>query len=287
MFNPVPQCQINPNTVDADGNPLVSTNCRPCNICSAATEVNLRHVTQSNLGGVGPDSGAEEIRYKNAICLGGTLVFPDDGGLAQCPDGRLLDVALTAIPNEGGAYDLIPNKVSKNGNNEKEPEPFGRFLINSGLTSDLKFEFQDAATGEAVPVPDITLTFYDMDEAEQQYGNRDRVQRETITACHAAEIYVTEPTELIAETEGLCHSFTSSVVGTGADNPKTPSTLTMAQAQRSVTYEFHKKAHIMWTATVTAGANTPRPVLFSFRPQVACGASDSETQCAGASAGGM
>jgi len=125
-----------------------------------------------------------------------------------------------------------------------------------------------------VSIPDISLTFYDLDEA------RNRLQRETITACGVEEVYVTEDTELLYTSSGTCHSFQSSVVGTGADNPKTASELTKTQAARSVTYEFHSRASINWRADVSGNRWSPRPILFSFEPQVACGASDSETQCA-------
>merc|ERR1719230_2409681 len=102
---------------------------------------------------------------------------------------------------------------------------------------------------------------------------------ETVSACGAQEVYVTEGTELEYTRSGTCHSFRSSVVGTGQDNPSSPDELTMTQAARSVTYEFHSRASISWSSSVEGNRWNPRPVLFSFRPQVACGASDSETQC--------
>jgi len=114
--------------------------CKPCDICSASKLVDLSKVVQNNLGGLGPDSGAEEIRYKNAIDL----------------DGRKLDVVLTAQ----GEY--TSPKPSKNGNTGTG---FGRFTLKTNTASDFKFSFVDGATGEPVGVKDLALTFYDLDEA--------------------------------------------------------------------------------------------------------------------------
>jgi len=104
-------------------------------------------------------------------------------------------------------------------------------------------------------------------------------QKETISACGAEEVYTTSDTELTHQKLGACHSFTSSTRGTGKDNPAKADELTKTQAARSVTYEFHSRASITFSASISGKSRAPRPILFSFVPQVSCGASDAETQC--------
>jgi len=237
MMNPEATCIVN------------DASCKPCNICSASKSVDLSNVVQNNLGGLGPDSGAEEIRYKNAIDL----------------DGRKIDVVLTAE----GEYKTP--KPSKNGNTGTG---FGRFTMKTKTATDFKFSLVDATTGEPVGVKDLALTFYDLDE-----GKNSR-QKETISACGAEEVYATSDSELTHKKLGACHSFTSTTRGTGKDNPAKPDELTKTQAARSVTYEFHARASIAFSASISGTSRAPRPVLFSFEPQVACGASDGESQCA-------
>jgi len=238
MLNPEAECAI--KTADL---------CLPCDICSSYTTVDLTNIVQNNLGGQGPDSGAEEIRYKNAIDL----------------TGRKLDVVLTAE----SAY--TSPRPQKNGNS---PAGFGKVIMKTKSETNFKFSFQDAETGEAVGVKDIALTFYDLDQA------RKTQQRETISVCGAEEIYTSSDTELAHDASGRCHSYTSTVRGTGKDNPQNPGELTKTQAARSVTFEFHSKASISFTAAVSGSGKTPRPILFSFKPQVACGASDAQSRCA-------
>merc|ERR1719223_1962822 len=105
-------------------------------------------------------------------------------------------------------------------------------------------------------------------------------QQEKITACGAGEVYTTSDTELTHSQSGVCHSFTSTTKGTGKDNPSDASDITKTQAARSVTYEFHSRATISFSASVSGKGKNPRPILFSFEPQVACGASDAEKRCA-------
>jgi len=237
MMNPEAKCVIK------------SDSCLPCDICATSKAVDLSNIVQNNLGGLGPDTGAEEIRYSNAIDI----------------DGRKLDVVLTAL----GEYKTP--KPEKNGNS---PAGFGKFTMKTKSSTNFKFQFVDSETGEPVGVKDLALTFYDLDQAKKTQ------QQETITACGAEEVYTTTDTELAHDASGLCHSFTSTVRGTGKDNPQRPDDLTKTQAARSVTFEFHSRASISFTAEITGKGKTPRPVLFSFEPQVACGASDAETRCA-------
>jgi len=237
MMNPEANCVIK------------SDSCLPCDICSTAKTVDLSNVVQNNLGGLGPDTGAEEIRYGNAIDI----------------DGRKLDVVLTAQ----GEYKSP--KPEKNGNSAAG---FGKFTMKTKSSTNFKFSFVDSGTNDPVGVKDLALTFYDLDQAKKTQ------QQETITACGAEEVYTTTDTELAHDSSGVCHGFTSTVRGTGKDNPQNPAELTKMQAARSVTFEFHSRASISFTAEITGKGKTPRPIIFSFEPQVACGASDAETRCA-------
>lgn len=237
IMNPEAKCTIN------------AASCLPCNICSSSTSVDLSNVVQNNLGGIGPDSGAEEIRYKHAIDL----------------DGKKVDVVLTAQD----AY-----KTPKSSKNGYSGTGFGRFTMKTKTSTNFKFSLVDSATDAPVAVKDLALTFYDLDQAKKNK------QQETVSACGAQEVYTTSDTELIHTASGTCHSFTSTTRGTGKDNPAKPDELTKTQAARSITYEFHARASISFSASISGFSKSPRPILFSFVPQVACGASDAETQCA-------
>lgn len=236
LMNPQAKCTLHPDS------------CLPCKICTSSTKVDLSNVVQNNLGGLGPDGGAEEIRYKNAIDL----------------DGRMLDVVLTAVD------EYRTPKAEKNG---KTGAGFGSLTLATKSSTNFKFSFVDATTGEAATVKDLALTFYDLDQ-----GKNDK-QQEIVTACNAGEVYTTSDTELEVSTSGSCRSFSSSERGSGKDNPQQPNELTKTQAARSVTFEFHARASISFGAAVGEWGKNARPVLFSFEPQVACGASDAEQQC--------
>jgi len=238
MMNPEATCNVNKGD-----------SCLPCNICTSSTKVDLSNVVQNNLGGLGPDSGAEEIRYKNAIDL----------------DGRKVDVVLAAENTYGTP------KSSVNGNSDGG---FGVFTMRTKTSTNFKFSFVDANTEEPVGIKDLALTFYDLDQAKNTR------QQEKITACGAGEVYTTSDTELVHDNSGVCHSFTSTTKGTGKDNPSLADDLTKTQAARSVTYEFHSRATISFSASISGKGKNPRPILFSFEPQVACGASDAEKRCA-------
>jgi len=235
-------------TLNSEAKCDVSTeHCLPCTICATSTEVDLSNVVQNNLGGLGPDAGAEEIRYANAIML----------------DGKSLDVVLTA------ESEYKSPKPTKNG----AKGGFGIFTLKAKQKTDFKFTFLDSNTGSPVAVKDLALTFYDMDE-----GKKGR-QKETVSVCNAEEVYTTSDTELVSTKTGSCRSYSSTTRGTGKDNPARPDELTRTQAARSVTFEFHSKASLTFSAAVGPAGRSPRPVMFSFKPQVACGAVDSEVRC--------
>jgi hypothetical protein len=106
--------------------------------CSSSAAANLDFSTatleQSNLGGLGPDSGAEELRYGSI----GTV------------QGQSLDLVVTTL----GAY-----AVNNNGMNGRYGK-FGRINTKASsplAMSDFKFSFVEAGTSNEVVVPEVHL----------------------------------------------------------------------------------------------------------------------------------
>jgi len=209
--------------------------------------VDLTNVISNNLGGQGPDQGAEEIRYKNALSF----------------DGKTVDIVLTAKDE----YAL--GKAKDNGVEGK----IGRVAVTCGSSTNFEFKFEDSTTGDAVPVDNVAVTFYDLDEGKKGRG------KETVSMCSPDEVYTMSDTELVSSTTGDCHDFASSAAGTGKDNPKDPSDLSAEQLAKSVTYSFSGQSALSWKASVGSGCKgkiKQRVFMFAFVPAVACGTDESD-----------
>lgn len=250
QLNAVEGVALAENVMNPEAQCLIGDACRPCDLCArtSATPVDLSNVVQNNLGGLGPDDGAEEVRYNNAIDL----------------NGKKLDVVLTV---EGG---YSAKKPQKNGYADGG---FGRITMQPKSSTDFKLTFVDATTGQLVSVPDLALTFYDLDQGKN--GN----QQERISVCGAKEVYTTSDTELDHQSSGVCNTLTSTTRGTGKDNPRQANDITKMQAARSATFEFHSRASISFSAGILKKGKAPRNIMFSFESAVACGSSDGENQC--------
>jgi len=225
---------IHPNPVCAQG----STDCVPGLICNGAVKMNTLTVSQNNLGGVGPDDGAEEIRYVNAAVI----------------DGQTVDLVLTT---DG---DFITNKPSANGN----AGAFGKVNVKCGTEVTVKFSVVNSETGAPVTLDSVALTWYDMDEGKKGKG------RATVSTCTASGAVSSTNTELVLANDGGCHSATSSVAGTGKDNPKSPHNLDSLQIARAVTFPYQGVSEFTSTLSLAKG-HKGRNFLFAIEPTVACG----------------
>jgi len=200
--------------------------------------MNTLTVTQNNFGGVGPDEGVEEIRYSNAAVV----------------NGRAVDLVLTT----DGTF--TTHKPSANGN----AGPFGKLNVKCGTSVTVNMKVVDSENGQPVTLDSVALTWYDLDEGKREKG------RATVNACGSTGAIVSENTELTVVREGECSSATSSVPGTGKDNPTSPHQLDSVQIARAVTFPF--KGVSEWSSTLSlAKGYKGRNFLFAIEPSVACG----------------
>jgi len=224
----------NPDPICVAGAP----ECAPAEVCTEAVKMNTLTVSQNNLGGVGPDEGAEEIRYSTAAVV----------------NGRKVDLVITT---DG---DFKTHKASKNGNSG----PFGILNVKCGTSVSINMKVVDSENNQPVTLDSVALTWYDLDEGKKEKG------RATVTACGSTGAIVSENTELTVKREGDCSSSTSSVPGTGKDNPTSPHKLDSVQIARAVTLPF--KGVSEWSSTLSlAKGYKGRNFLFAIEPTVACG----------------
>lgn len=215
--------------------------CTPDAVCTTAVKMNTLTVTQNNLGGVGPDAGAEEIRYSNAAVV----------------KGRAVDLVVTTDS------DFKTNKASRNGN----AGPFGIVNVKCGTSVTVTMKVVDSENGQPVTLDTVAVTWYDLDEGKKGKG------RASVTTCGSTGAIISENTELTVKRQGQCSTSTSSVAGTGKDNPTSPKTLDAVQIARAVTLPF--KGVSEWTSTLSlAKGHKGRNFLFAIEPSVACGLSN-------------
>jgi len=227
---------VHPSPICVQG----ATECNPDEVCTRSVKMNTLTVTQNNLGGVGPDAGAEEIRYGNAAVV----------------DGRAVDLVLTT---DGTFRTSKPSKNGKTG-------AFGIINVKCGSSVTVKMRVVDSESGSPVTLERVAVTWYDLDEGKKQKG------RASVQTCGSTGAIVSENTELTVVREGGCSTATSSVAGTGKDNPRNPNQLDTLQISRSLTLPFVGVSE--WTSTLSlAQGYKGRNFLFSLEPSVACAAS--------------
>ena len=93
-------------------------------------------VTTNNLGGLGPTTGRQEMRYRAVGSI----------------DRRKIDLVVRATTWYAG-------KVLANGCDGQ----FGTLGVYEGTGTDFEFQFQDTSTGEPVVLPHYYFTFFDFD----------------------------------------------------------------------------------------------------------------------------
>jgi len=199
-------------------------------------------VSHSNLGGQGPDDGAETLVYQNIAIQ----------------DGIAVDLVVTA------ATPYEPNSALKNG---LHGGLFG--IVNQKVNNavDLNFRFVDRQ-GIPVAMDPFFFTLYDIDQG------MDHSSRESVTVRGFSEYRVAEETELRIEVLGDdSATFTSSLRGGKVDNPIHPMVLTNAEKERTVVLKFPQTSEfsISFSEAAYADSDQGRNLLFSGPSSMVCG----------------
>jgi len=192
-----------------------------CNRTIAARfDLTTAQITQSNLGGIGPDSGAAEFRITNA-------------GVSH--KGEPFDLVITNIseynakyPHYNGLYGFgvinigPPGMVDENG----VPTDFPGKV-------DFQFSFFEAGTSTPLQLAEIHLSLFDLDGRTEDWGIE-------FASSKGYSGYVTDMTPDLSASrlpDGRTQ-FVGSGSANNLANPRSPESLTEEQRKNSVMYFF-------------------------------------------------
>jgi len=208
----------------------MSTECMDCGACR--TELNALNPTEesieigigqstlshSNLGGVGPDAGEQNVRFQKA-------------GLAY---GRSIDVVLSNV----STY-RAPNGASANG---ILAERFGQMNVGFGSTVDLRLQFRDTETDEPVVLHQFVMGFFDFDS-----GASSSQCAEMIGFDRSQDFEYYQGHWVSARINGTKQWFLSTDLGSSDDNPTNPYDLSESEKEHSVIATFFDTSEVSFT----------------------------------------
>jgi len=244
-------------------------------------------VTQNNLGGLGPDTGAEELRFSSVWNENGKasmdLVVTYKGGrnytMNKGPAPGSRGYVSKGCDSTITAYDDARYCGGRNGLwSDSIPGFFGQINIASGYAG--YFDFALVHTGTNTPFEmkadeKVLFSFYDLDDNRSDRRPQFEMRREFIEfvtppASHSLTI---NTTVVVNTTAGGNLYAESGRYGTGDDNPVSPLDMTpLAQSSRiSVVY----KGISTWTVKFGTTGYVPgdaggRNMLFAGRSKGDC-----------------
>lgn len=224
-------------------------------VCSMGRTLDLAHATvsHSNLGGAGPDGGAETLVY--------SAVFPNTD----------LVVSSTSpyTPNLLNANGGVLHNGLKGG--------FGVVNVACDGSVNLDFSFVDSTSGQLVTPAPFLFTWFDSDHGMAHES------REAITVSGFSSYHITDMSSLdIREVgDGLGEialslgqgtaTFSSTMRGGKVDNPISPLSLNKIQSDRTVALLFSGKSSFGVTLSETGYANPQgRNFFFSGSSAMVC-----------------
>lgn len=224
-------------------------------ICNEARTLDLARATvsHSNLGGAGPDAGAETLVYSN--------VFPNT------------DMVVSA------KSDYTPNLLNANGGVLHNGLHGGFGVINMACDGsvDLEFTFVDSTSGQPVTPTPFIFTWFDSDHG-MAHESREAITVTGFSSYHLSDGSSLDVTEVgeglnevaLAQGNGAA-TFTSTMRGGKVDNPVSPLVLSRLQSGRTVALLFSGKTSFSVTLTETGYANPQgRNFYFSGSSALVC-----------------
>jgi len=232
------QCR---NFLFSSKTPLCEVSTVTNSVCPEPTYVpgNYENIVQNNLNGWGPDQGgAKTMEWSNFMTTGSQTV----------------KLVVSTLNSGYRPFDSEMNGV--------QDETIGTICIQTDKKANLRFSFVDEATGKPVTVSHMYLTIYDIDQHE--------TTTETVTFINPSATYdrlapVGNSKLISKSTDGTAVSYTSLKYGGYEDNPKSETTLTNFQKDKSVTAEYHNIDHFDIIFKAGPGQKQCRNFLFSSK----------------------
>lgn len=208
----------------------------------ALIDFELSELVHANLGGFGPDSGEENMRFANIATY----------------NGKQVDLLVTSAPTFSTKNFLNNGKLGE----------FGQINLKAGSQTEISFNFVDNTTDEAVTFQTFFFSFFDMDSA----GKGTKIKRERVTADGFEQYFITPTSEVLVQKDGSKIAFTSTESGTAADNPLFTDKMSKLQADRGVTFQYKEKSSFTTTLQVTGAGDQGRNFLIAGKSAIAsCG----------------
>ena len=214
-------------------------------------------ISHSNLGGAGPDGGAEDLTFTNVA--------------------ENINLVVTATSP------YTPNMLNPTGGSLRNGarQNFGVINMASGSTVDLTFSLVDSRDGSPAEFDDFVITFFDADHG---MGHE---SRESITIRDLTSFVVDPDSSLEIDLSGAddvdlgngagVASFASTLRGSKEDNPVSPLSLSVLQARRSVVALFQGKSQFSITLSETGYVNPQgRNIFFAGASSLIC---EGEAKC--------
>lgn len=221
------------------------------------TALQFTTVSHSNLGGAGPDGGAEDLTF---------------AGVAE--NTNLVVTATSPY---------TPNMLNPTGGvlRNGAHQGFGMINMASGSSVDLNMRLVDSRDGSPKVMGDYVITFFDGDHG---MGHE---SRESITVRGMSSFVVDDDSSLTINDDGASDeelsagtgvaTFTSSLRGSKEDNPVSPLSLSILQARRSVAVLLEGKSEFQITLSEVGYVNPQgRNIFFAGASSLVC---DGEAKC--------
>jgi len=207
---------------------------------TCGVEYGLVRVAHSNLGGLGPDTGSEGITYQVQEYNNSEIASRD----------LLVDVHANSEYTSEISY--------MNGMRDK----FGWISVNAGTQVSLCFSFS-TMNKEPITMGKVWFTVYDLDSAAPDES------RDYVIASKTASVETTIDAQILEDTHPEGYQFIGKSVGTSADLPKSPKSITELQKRRVVVLEYSGIDHFNLTFGTTHG-QSPRNFAFAFLDALHC-----------------
>jgi len=216
------------------------------------TSLVFNSVLHNNLGGAGPDDGAENIVF---------------GDVSQ--DTNLVVTATSPY---------TPNMLNPAGGVLKNGvrEGFGVINLASGSSVDLTFSFVDSTSGAPKTMSDVVVTFFDGDHG-MSHESRESLTIKDMTSFvldeDASLTLLDDKASAADMANGVAEvTFQSTQRGSKEDNPVSPLSLSRLQAQRAVAALFEDKSQFRVVLSETGYVNPQgRNFYFAGASSLICG----------------